>query len=183
MEIEISKHLGIGEVPGARAEISHTIGRARNVIMSRNVAVKSLVMSLEAQKVRRGAGCRGGALSEPINVGLVIGSGPNGSFANVGTLGDDIVMGDITAEFKVAVVDRAVGVVEGNDVVLNSGGERLAPQERLRGVVVDVVGVVAGAGAGAGQEEHASHAGCGGVAGANHVRDASRDEFRYSGGP
>ena len=141
MEIEISKQLGIGEVPGARAEISHTIGRARNVIMSRNVAVKSLVMSLEAQKVRRGAGCRGGALSEPINVGLVIGSGPNGSFANVGTLCDDIVMGDITAEFKIAVVDRAVGVVKGDDIALDELGEGLAPQKRL-----DVIVAVAAAG-------------------------------------
>ena len=109
--------------------------------MRRNVAVKSLVMSLEAQKVRRGAGCRGGALSEPINVGLVIGSGPNGAFANVGTLCDDIVMGDITAEFKIAVVDRAVGVVKGDDIALDELGEGLAPQKRL-----DVIVAVADAG-------------------------------------
>ena len=134
--------------------------------MGWDIAVKALVMCLEAQEVRRRACCRSGALSEPINVGLVIGSGPNGSFANVGTLCDDIVMGDIAAEFKIAVVDRAVGVVKGNNVVLNRGGERLTPQERLRGVVVVTR-----------EEEDAPHTGTGGVASPNDGRHASRDEL------
>ena len=62
-------------------------------------------MSLEAQKVRRGACCGGRALAEPVDVSLVVRTSPNGAFANVGTLGDDVVMGDVPTEFKVTVVD------------------------------------------------------------------------------
>ena len=73
--------------------------------MGGDIAVKPLVVSLEAQEVRRGAGGGGGALTEPVDVSLVVGTGPDGAFAHVRKLGNDVVMGDIAAQFEVAVGD------------------------------------------------------------------------------
>ena len=141
--------------------------------MSRNVAVKPLVMSLEAQEVRRGTSGGGGSFTEPVDVSLVVGTGPDGTFANVGALGDDVVVRDVATEFEVTVIDGTAGVVEGDDVLLNEFWEGMAPQKRLH-VVVAVV---------AGKEENASHSGTGGVAGADDGGHASWDEFRDSSGP
>ena len=171
----MSKQLGVSKVPGARTEVGHTVRGARDVVVSRNVAVKPLVMSLEAQEVRRGTSGGGGSFTEPVDVCLVVGTGPDGAFSNVGALGDDVVVRDVATEFEVTVIDGTAGVVKGDDVLLDEFGEGMAPQKRL-----DVV--VAG-GAVDGEEENASHSGAGGVAGADDGGYARWDEFRDSSGP
>ena len=119
-------------MPRTGAKIGHTIGGARNVIVGRNVAVVTLVVGLKAQEVRRWTGGCGRPFPEPVYVGLIVGTGPDGAFANVGTLGDNFVVRDVATEFKVAVIDGAVGVVEGDDIFLNRCGERMPPEKRLR---------------------------------------------------
>ena len=139
--------------------------------MGRNVAVVTLVVGLKAQEVRRWTGGCGRPFPEPVYVGLIVGTGPDGAFANVGTLGDNFVVRDIATEFKVAVIDGAVGVVKGDDVLFDELGEGVAPQKRVDGIVV------------AGEEENASHSRSGGVASTDHSRHASRDEFGDPSGP
>ena len=97
--------MGVSEVPGARTEVGHTVRGARDVAVSRNVAVKPLVMGLEAQEVRRGTSGGGGSFTEPVDVRLVVGTGLDGAFANVGALGDDVVVHNVATEFKVTVID------------------------------------------------------------------------------
>jgi len=139
--------------------------------MGRNVAMVTLVMGLKAQEVRRWAGSGGRPLSEPVDVGLIVGTGPDGAFANICTLGDNFVVRDVATEFKVTVVDGPPGVVKGDDIFLNRCGERMPPEKRLRSAIRGR------------NKENASHSGCGGVAGADYCGDASGDEFRDSSGP
>ena len=131
--------------------------------MGRNVAVVTLVVGLKAQEVRRWTGGCGRPFPEPVYVGLIVGTGPDGALANVGTLGDNFVVRDVATEFKVAVIDGAVGVVEGDDIFLNRCGERMPPQKGMDGIVVV-----------AGKEENAAHA--------RRCRVASTDDRRHASG-
>ena len=126
---------------------------------------------MKAQEVRRWTGGCGRPFPEPVYVGLIVGTGPDGAFANVGTLGDNLVVCDVATEFQVTVVDRPPGVVKGDDIGLNRFGERMPPEKWLRSAIRGR------------NKENASHSGCGGVAGADHGRYASGDEFRDPSGP
>jgi len=44
----MSKDLSVSEVPAAREEVSHDVGRSRNVVMERDIAVVTLVQGLQS---------------------------------------------------------------------------------------------------------------------------------------
>ena len=77
--------------------------------------------------MRRGTCGGGGAFAEPIDVGHVVRSGPDGSFTDVCALRNDIVMCNVPTEFEIAVGDGTLWVVKGNYIGLNGGREGLAP--------------------------------------------------------
>lgn len=114
---------------------------------------------LELQEIGGGARGGGGAFSVPENVGRIVGAGPDGCLGYIQKGAEDIMMGNITAKFQVAVGDGASGVGEGSEVAANRAREALAPQARL------------GAGGG-GEEEDTTHACASGVASTNNRRSA-----------
>jgi len=59
MRREVSEELGVGQVPPAAGSVGHGVARTRNVVMHGNIAMVSLVKSVEAQEVGAG-GARGG---------------------------------------------------------------------------------------------------------------------------
>ena len=110
MKIKISKELGICEMPRAQTNICHLIGGTRDVVMQQKVAVKTLVMCLQPQQIRRWPChcCR--SFSQPVNVSYIIGQGTNRSLRDIGKLGNYIMMSDVTTQFKVTVGDSPIAI-------------------------------------------------------------------------
>jgi len=93
-----------------------------------DVAVKTLMMSLDTKEVCRRFGCGGGALAEPIDAGHVVRHSGDGAFTKIGCLRNDVVVSDVATQFQFAVVDGAGGIVEGNQCILNVLRKGRAPQ-------------------------------------------------------
>jgi hypothetical protein len=96
--------------------------------MMDEISVEPLVQSPEPQEVRCGAvGC-GGSLSLPKDSRGVVVELLGGEFADVGKVGEHILVGDGTSQLQVTIGDGAVWVVEGHKVTLDRRGELGSPE-------------------------------------------------------
>ena len=110
MKIKISKELGICEMPRARTNVCHLVGRTRDVVMQRKVAVKTLVMCLQSQQIRCWPCCCCRSFSQPVHVSYIIGQGTNGSLRDIGKLGNYIMVSNVPTQFKVTVGDSPLAI-------------------------------------------------------------------------
>jgi hypothetical protein len=84
-------------MPKPRAVVGHGVFRSWDVVVPWDVAVESLMMSLDSEEVCWRFCCGGGAFAKPINTGDVVGQSRDCAFANIGCLRDDVVVGDVAA--------------------------------------------------------------------------------------
>ena len=115
-------------MPEPRAVIGHGVSGSRDVVVSWDVAVEPLVMSLGAEKVGRRFRRGGGAFAEPIDTGDIVRQSCDCTFANIGRVRDDVVVGDIAAQLELAVVNGTSGVAKGYQLVLDVLGKGGPPQ-------------------------------------------------------
>ena len=122
------KKLGVRQIPATRQNICHGIGRARNKITERNIAVKPLVEGLDAKQVSCRARCSSGAFSLPEHRGHIIVGVVDGAFAHIGVLSQDVVVGNRTRQFQITVANRTRRIVIGNQIPLNPGWKFVTPE-------------------------------------------------------
>lgn len=108
----MSKELFVSEVPEATCVVSHGINRARDVMMSDQVPMVSLVQRIELKEVRAGGngGCRS-LLLQPRHGRAVIARQPDRAFTDIGLVGKDVLMGDKGGQLKIRDRDRVAFIV------------------------------------------------------------------------
>ena len=81
------------------------------MIIERDMTMSALVQPLETQQVGGWSqrGCR--SSSQPTDIGGVVGACPDCSFTDVKGGCNDIAVGNVAAQFQVAVIDSAIWVV------------------------------------------------------------------------
>ena len=83
MRVEISQKFSVREFEKTGCCISHWIGRARDVVMSRYVTMEALMYSVEAEQMGRGAVGACAALALPEHCGKIVGLIIQGSFSHI----------------------------------------------------------------------------------------------------
>ena len=128
MRREVSKEVGVRQVPPATGIISHGIARAGDVVMHGNVSVVSLVKGVETQKVGTG-GARGGRpFGCPGEGGAVIAGQPNSGFGQGAVVCQNRFMGDGGSELEIRDRDGAGFVVAGDEFALGGQWKRGTPE-------------------------------------------------------
>lgn len=127
--------------------------------MSGDISVESLVMGLNAEQMRRRFRRCGRSFSQPVDSSDIIGERADGALAYIGSLGDNIVLGNVSAQFQLAIVDCAGRIAEGHEIFLYVVREGISPQMRCGARAV-----------GAWHKENAAHTSFGCVASADHPR-------------
>jgi len=92
--------------------------------------MEPLVMGLNSEQICRRFCCCGGSFSQPVDTSYIIGERADGALANIGSLGDNIVMGNVSAQFQLAIVDCAGRIAEGHEIFLYVVREGISPQMR-----------------------------------------------------
>jgi hypothetical protein len=168
----MGEKLCIGELPEARAIVGHGVGRPWDVIVAREIPMKTLVDGLEAEEVGSWATGGGGAFALPKYGGGVVVEVMDGALPDIGQMGKDIVLGNGASQLEITVGDGAVRVAIRLEGAVRVGAEPLPPQE----------GSVGGSGVGRGEEKHTAHAGPGCIACANGGRGGGNG-FGNASGP
>ena len=97
--VKVRKKMFIRKMKRARGIISHPILYTRNLVMSRHIAVNSLVDSMEAEKVSRGFVGRSATLSLPKHCRKIVRLVINGTFPDVVRLDCSLEVEKSSSEF------------------------------------------------------------------------------------
>jgi hypothetical protein len=135
MKGKMGKQVGIREMPETGAVIGHGVSWSRDVRDSDRVAVLALVQGLEAEEVRGRARGGGAAFRLPGGCRGVVREGVYSFLTDIQGVDKNIVMGDGAGELEVRIADRARGIVERDQGLLNVGRKRGAPEDWLRWAV------------------------------------------------
>ena len=98
--------------------------------MSGDISVESLVMGLNAEQMRRRFRRCGRSFSQPVDTSDIIGERADGALPYICSLGDNIVLCNVSAQFQLAIVDCAGRIAEGNEIFLYVVREGISPQMR-----------------------------------------------------
>lgn len=132
------------------------------------VAVVPSVECEQAKEVGGGGVGRYGTVVRPRHCGSVVAKRGEGELTAVGAVGEDVLMAQDPSQLEVRVCDRPLGVIEADEVLLDSEGETLSPDERRVHGVVNF------------RKPYAAHAAACGVACAD-VGRVCWDDFGYAG--
>lgn len=97
-------------MPRSGANVCHGVNHAGHKADGGQVAVVPLVEGLQPEETGDGAGGGRRPLVAPTDCGGVVGESVGSTFPNVGSLGEDLTVGDGGGEFEVAVGNGAPGV-------------------------------------------------------------------------
>eukprot|EP00980_Cylindrotheca_fusiformis_P031468 scaffold26433_cov176-Cylindrotheca_fusiformis.AAC.1 len=119
----------------AGSVVGHAVEVTRDVVAELGVAVETLVECHQAQDGGSGGGSSDQALAIPVEGGQVVGTGLDGAFPNVETVGSHGVVQKTTQQFELGVIESSLGVVKADEGRRNVGGEGTAPKNRARGAI------------------------------------------------
>ena len=118
-------------MPETTTVVCHDVSIAGNVVKLRFVAEMSLMDGRELEKVGSWSNGSGASFLSPGDSRGVVAKAAGRNMSNWNSRGQDVVTGDCTGKFQVAVGDGALRIVEGDEVLLDRLGERRTPQARL----------------------------------------------------
>ena len=97
----MSEKVSIGQVPQAAGIVSHDIDGSRHVMVSRDVAIVTLMDGIEAKEL--GAGCDGssGALTGPRDRCLIVARQPNRTFGDIASVCKNIFVGNDACQLQI----------------------------------------------------------------------------------
>ena len=129
VRIKISNELCVSEVPQAAAVVGHSIGCAWQVVHLRLVSEVALVEGRKLEEVRGWARGGGAAFGTPRHGRCVVCEGASREVMERHCGSQDVVVGDGTCKFEVAVGDGAPRIVEGDEFLLHDWWELISPKD------------------------------------------------------
>jgi hypothetical protein len=134
---KVGKEFDVSEMLQAGGVVSHSV----SISWEEKGEVAVAVLSLVSAAVVAQLGCdpiRGHrSFVHSRDGGGVVTASANGAVGSVGTLGDEADLGELAGLFQVTIGDGSMGVVEGDQVLLDVLGERLSPHVGSTMVVVE----------------------------------------------
>ena len=106
----MGEKLGIRQVMEAGSIITHLIGDASNKVMTRDVAMVTLMEGLGTEEVGRGAGGSGRTFALPKEGGSIISFGQDCTLPDIEALCRGLMMQEAAGKFEVTVGDPAMRI-------------------------------------------------------------------------
>jgi hypothetical protein len=129
MLFKVREKGAVREGEKARCIVCHTIGRAVDVVINREVAVVALVHAIHSEEV--GSGCiRGnGPFDTAHEGGIVVVQQGDGCMLKGDVLCEDVLVSDDPGQFQVGVSDAAGQVIGGDEGAADVGRKIVSPDK------------------------------------------------------
>jgi len=134
----MSKQRSVSEVLKARGVVSYYVLWPREVLANMAVTLLALVIGAHLAESGRGSERRDSPAAGSGHGGNVVAEGVDGAIARVSGSRYDVALGHNGGLFEIAVGDSPVGVLGGDESVLNHGGKWVAPDVASSGTVKEV---------------------------------------------
>lgn len=122
--------IGVGQIPSAAGGISHGIDGTRNIVVPCQVPVMALMQCIVPEQVGAGGHRRGRPFGRPGYGGTIIAGEPNGAFAYIACLSEDVLVRDHSCELEIGDRERARRIVERHERAGNARLKPFAPYNR-----------------------------------------------------
>ena len=156
-------------MPETRQIISHGIIDARNVFRFGQILEMALMQTVEAEEISDGTVGSGGTFVGPGDSRSIVTKGGNGAIGTIHRLDQYILMGQLSCQFQLTIIDGPLGVVKANKISNNIGRKLFTPEDGLDVAV------------GGGGEPDATHASTRSIVGPNCDR-VIRNNFSKGSG-
>ena len=148
--IEVSKKILATQIPATTRVVGHCLNGTGDVVVPGEITVTSLMERVVTQKVGAGRQGSAGAFGGPGDRSLVVAGNPDGAFADIAIMRQDIL---VRGEFEVRDGQGTVRIAVADHVCRYLRGKRLSPHSGCR--------------VGLGVEPHATHSALACIGGTN----------------